>query len=89
MILVVKRELLCPHTSAASCERCFGIVIENPQGVERNCVISSEDDGSDILTLIIKSLGTDDQTFYLDKAEQEVLIASGWLSLLEHPSEAI
>ncbi len=49
--------------SLSFCERCFGIFVTTPQGVNRACVTEMRDDGFELLTLrLISAEGEDTLT---------------------------
>ena len=67
---------LC-NGSLSFCERCFGIFVTTPQGTERACVTSMDDDGLELLTLhIISAEGEDTLTLAPDDSQAVAL--DGW-----------
>lgn len=64
------------------CEHCFSFFAQNPMGVDRYCIIEQIDDGSDEVTLTIRSDNTE-RTIVLDDARRELVVTEGWSSLVD------
>ena len=65
-----------------ACEHCFSIFAQHPQGVDRYCIVEQIDDGTDVLTLTIRSGGYE-QTLALDEAQRQLVATEGWSSLVD------
>ena len=65
-----------------ACEHCFSFFVQNPEGVDRYCIVEQVEDGSDVLTL---TLMTDGQvrTMSLDEEQREMVASEGWSSLVD------
>jgi hypothetical protein len=64
-----------------ACEHCFSIFAQHPQGVDRYCIVEQIDDGSDEMTLTIRSNGHE-QTSTLDEAQRQMVASEGWSALV-------
>ena len=69
-----------------ACEHCFSYFADNPMGVDRFCIVEQVEDGSDKLTLTIRSDGTE-RTVVLDNAQREMVVTEGWSSLVDFVPE--
>jgi len=78
---VVLDRNLC-NASLQFCQRCSAALIRNPEGEDRLCIRSVEEDGSELLTL---ELVSDDQvvTIQLDEETREVASVEGFESLAD------
>lgn len=47
---------VCP-ANLSFCERCLGKFLREPEGYERRCFVEVENDGSEILTIDMKTQG--------------------------------
>ena len=65
-----------------ACEHCFSFFAEHPMGVDRYCIIEQVDDGSDVLTLTLRTDGTE-RVVALDEAQRKLVAAEGWASLVD------
>ena len=72
----------------ATCERCLGRVISNPEGYDRPCIIEQEDDGSDLLTLILRDSNGQEKSYLLDQQQQQLLVSEGWSVILDEIDQA-
>ena len=63
--------------SLSFCERCFGIFVTTPEGVDRACVTEMHDDGSELLTLRLISAEGED-TLTLAPADAQAVALDGW-----------
>jgi hypothetical protein len=63
--------------SLSFCERCFGIFVTTPQGIERACVTEMHDDGAELLTLRLISAEGED-TLTLAPADAQAVALDGW-----------
>lgn len=75
MRVVIDRDLC--DASLPYCQRCSAAFIRYPQGVDRHCIREVIDDGSELLTIEMK---TDGRELVLELTEEERAIASieGW-----------
>ena len=80
MKVTIDRDICSAALSA--CEHCFSIYARNPQGVDRYCIVEEVEDGSDLLTLTIRS-EDHEQTVVLDEAQRELVVTEGWSSLVD------
>jgi hypothetical protein len=64
-----------------ACEHCFSIFAQHPQGVDRYCILEQADDGSDTLTLTIRSDGQE-QTVSLNDEQRQLVATEGWSSVV-------
>lgn len=67
---------VCP-AHLAFCERCLGQFLKYPMGYERRCFEELIDDGSELLTLELKT-GNRSVTISLDEEQREMLAGEGW-----------
>jgi hypothetical protein len=67
---------LC-DASLSYCERCSAAFLRNPEGVDRACILDIVDDGSDLLTL---ELRTDQRVLQVELTEElrELSGVEGW-----------
>jgi len=72
---------VCGH-HIATCERCLGQFLKNPMGYERQCFEQVVDNGSDDLTLDIKS-GNNHYHLVLNEEQRNLLAGEGWAKVLE------
>lgn len=56
-------------------------------GVDRPCIIEQIDDGSPILTLIIRKANGQEKAFSLPPYLQELVISEGWQEILDQIDE--
>jgi len=70
------------EASLNACEHCFSIFAQHPQGVDRYCIVENVEDGSDGVTLTIRSDGRE-QTLELDEAQRQLVATEGWSSLVD------
>lgn len=75
MRVIIDRDL-CDAT-LPFCQRCSAAFIRYPEGVDRHCIREIIDDGSDLLTIEMK---TDGRRFEIELSEEEREIAAveGW-----------
>lgn len=78
MRVVIDRDLC--DASLPFCQRCSAAFIRYPEGVDRHCIREVVDDGSDLLTIQMK---TDGREFVIELTEEERDLASveGWEAL--------
>ncbi|MCB9449990.1 MAG: hypothetical protein H6672_01035 [Anaerolineaceae bacterium] len=72
---------VCP-AHLAFCERCLGQFLKYPMGYERRCFEELVDDGSDVLTIDLKT-GSHQITVKLDKEQREMLAGEGWAYFMD------
>ncbi|HEY4691096.1 MAG TPA: hypothetical protein VIK33_17430 [Anaerolineae bacterium] len=65
-----------------TCEHCFSFFAQHPLGVDRYCIIEQVDDGSDKLTLTLRTDGTE-RMLVLDEKQRELVVTEGWSSLVD------
>ncbi len=68
--------------SLNACEHCFSFFVQNPEGVDRYCIIDQVDDGTDKLTLTLLTDGQE-RTLVLDDKDRELVATEGWSSLID------
>ncbi|HZY43185.1 MAG TPA: hypothetical protein VFF70_00415 [Anaerolineae bacterium] len=68
--------------SLNACEHCFSFFAQHPMGVDRYCIVEQAEDGSDLLTLTLRTEGHEN-TLVLDDAQREMVAAEGWSSLVD------
>ncbi|WP_374686791.1 hypothetical protein [Promineifilum sp.] len=78
MRVVIDRDLC--DASLPFCQRCSAAFIRNPEGEDRQCIMDIVDDGSDLLTIQMR---TDNREFVIELTEDERELASveGWEAL--------
>jgi hypothetical protein len=62
-----------------ACEHCFSFFARHPTGVDRYCIVDQAEDGSNLLTLTLRTDGHEN-TVVLDDAQREMVAAEGWSS---------
>lgn len=80
MYVKINRDV-CGH-QIATCERCLGRFLTHPYGYERQCFEEIVEDGSDKLTLDIKS-GDSQYHLSLNEKQRLMLAGEGWAKVLE------
>ena len=75
MRVVINRDI-CP-ANLAFCERCFGKFLLHPMGYERRCFEALEDDGSDVLTVDMRTKGHH-VILELDAGQRQLIAREGW-----------
>ena len=80
MKVVIDRDLC--NASLPFCQRCSAAFIRYPEGSDRMCIKEIIDDGSDLLTLVMK---TDDRkiTVELGDEQRELASVEGWEALAD------
>lgn len=80
MRVVIDRDLC--NASLPFCQRCSAAFIRYPEGGDRQCIREIADDGSELLTIVMK---TDGRTLVLELTDEEREIASveGWEALAD------
>jgi hypothetical protein len=80
MRVVIDRDLC--DASLPFCQRCSAAFIRNPEGVDRPCIMEITDDGSDLLTIQMR---TDGREFVIELTEEERDLGSveGWEALAD------
>lgn len=80
MRVVIDRDLC--DASLPFCQRCSAAFIRYPEGADRHCIRDIIDDGSDLLTIQMK---TDGREFVIELTDEERDIASveGWDALAD------
>lgn len=75
MKVVIDRDLC--DASLPFCQRCSAAFIRNPEGTDRPCIRDIEDDGKEMLTLV---LHTDERALEVELSDEERELASveGW-----------
>ena len=72
---------LC-DTNLSYCQRCSAALFRNPEGYDRLCILDIEDDGKELLTLVMH---TDGRVLELELTEEDRDLAAveGWESLVD------
>jgi len=80
MRVVIDRDLC--DANLAFCQRCSAAFIRYPEGVDRQCIREIVDDGSDLLTIEMK---TDGRQIVIELSDEERELASveGWEALAD------
>lgn len=80
MRVVIDRDLC--DASLSYCQRCSAAFIRYPEGVDRHCIRDIIDDGSELLTIEMK---TDGRELVIELLEEERDLASveGWEALAD------
>lgn len=80
MRVVIDRDMC--DASLPFCQRCSAAFIRYPEGVDRMCITDIVDDGSEQLTIEMK---TDDRVFEVELTEEQRELASveGWEALAD------
>lgn len=80
MRVVIDRDLC--NASLPFCQRCSAAFIRYPEGSDRQCIREIVDDGSDLLTIEMR---TDGRILVLELTDEEREIASveGWEALAD------
>lgn len=80
MRVVIDRDLC--DASLPFCQRCSAAFIRYPEGVDRHCITEIEDDGSELLTIEVR---TDGREFSVQLTEEERELGSveGWEALAD------
>jgi len=80
MRVVIDRDLC--DANLAFCQRCSAAFIRYPEGVDRQCIREIVDDGSDLLTIEMK---TDGRQIVIELTDEERELASveGWEALAD------
>lgn len=80
MRVVIDRDLC--DASLSFCQRCSAAFIRYPEGVDRHCIRDIIDDGSDLLTIEMK---TDGREFEIQLSDEDRELASveGWEALAD------
>ena len=74
---------ICP-AQLAFCERCLGQFLKYPYGYERRCFEELEEDGSDLLTIELRS-GEHEVVLQLDKEQRLAMAGEGWAHFVDFP----
>lgn len=72
---------LC-NTSLPFCQRCSAAFIRYPEGTDRLCIMSVEDDGKDTLTLHMLTDGRELEIELTDE-QRELASVEGWEALAD------
>jgi hypothetical protein len=75
MRVIIDRNLC--NASLSFCQRCSAAFIRYPEGIDRPCICDIIDDGSDLLTLEMKTDGRE-LVINLTDAEREIAAVEGW-----------
>lgn len=80
MRVVIDRDLC--DANLAFCQRCSAAFIRYPEGTDRQCICDVVDDGSDLLTIEMK---TDGRQLVIELTDEERELASveGWEALAD------
>ena len=80
MRVVIDRDLC--DANLAFCQRCSAAFIRYPEGSDRQCIREIVDDGSDLLTIEMK---TDGRQIVIELSDEERELASveGWEALAD------
>ena len=80
MRVVIDRDLC--DASLPYCQRCSAALIRYPDGVDRLCIRDIIDDGSDLLTIELKTDGRE-LVIQLSEEEREIASVEGWQVLAD------
>src|SRR5512134_2538020 len=80
MRVVIDRDLC--DASLPFCQRCSAAFIRYPEGVDRPCIRDVVDDGSDLLTIEMKSDGRR-LVLELTEEERDLAAVEGWEALAD------
>lgn len=80
MRVVIDRDLC--DASLPFCQRCSAAFIRYPEGSDRQCIREIIDDGSDLLTIEMRTDGRILQIELTDK-EREIAAVEGWEALAD------
>ena len=80
MRVIIDRDL-CDAT-LPFCQRCSAAFIRYPEGVDRHCIREIIDDGSDLLTIEMRTDGRILQIELTDE-EREIAAVEGWEALAD------
>lgn len=80
MRVVIDRDLC--DASLPYCQRCSAALIRYPDGVDRLCIRDIVDDGSDLLTIEMKTDGRE-LLIQLSEEEREIASIEGWQVLAD------
>lgn len=80
MKVTIDRNLCTAALNA--CEHCFSFFADHPMGVDRYCIVEQLDDGSDLLTLTLRTDGFE-RIVELDEDKRKRVITEGWSSLVD------
>ena len=69
--------------SLNACEHCFSFFAQHPMGVDRYCIVEQLEDGSDDLTLTLKTDGNQQRTLVLNEAQRQQIALDGWSSMVD------
>lgn len=72
---------VCGHQLPV-CERCLGKFLANPMGYERQCFEEIVDDGSDLLTIDLRT-GDENVRMVLNEEQRQMLAGEGWATFLD------
>lgn len=80
MQIVIDRGLC--DTNLAFCQRCSAALFRHPEGYDRHCIIDIQEDGKEMLTLVMR---TDGRTLELELTDEERNLAAveGWEALAD------
>lgn len=70
------------NASLNACEHCFSFFAQHPYGVDRYCIVEQVEDGSDDMTLTLRTDGTE-RVVVLDEAKRQQVALDGWSSLVD------
>lgn len=80
MRVVMDRDLC--DASLSFCQRCSAAFIRYPEGVDRPCIREIIDDGSDLLTIEMKTDGRE-LVLELTQEDREIAAVEGWEALAD------
>lgn len=72
---------VCP-AQLAFCERCLGKFLKYPYGYERRCFEDIQEDGSDLLTIELRT-GNHHIIVKLDEQQRLELAGEGWAKFMD------
>lgn len=80
MRVVIDRDLC--NASLPFCQRCSAAFIRFPEGSDRQCIKEITDDGSELLTIVMR---TDGRTLVLELTDEdrEIAAVEGWEALAD------
>ena len=82
MKMTIDRDL-CDHVLPA-CERCFGLLMRYPLGVDRHCITELVDDGDPDLSLLLKYDQREERLILTPQAREQIA-DSGWSLFVSVP----
>ena len=85
MRITIDRNLCGAWTPA--CEECFANFVRRDFAPDRACIVDSKDDGSEDVTIDIRS-GSSRATLRITAENRQAVAAEGWRAFTDLPEEA-